>query len=171
MFWVYGARWAALEWATTNRRIILGWGDIGPIDQYETEEQIGEAIQNQYDDPPLTVSNGIASLMDFRWGMQEHDLVILSTGKGGQRAAVMEVTGGYEYRELSEVPGHPTYRHQRSVLVRGELDPDALWDAAGGMAPGQSIHRALVRCTNPVNEVNVPGKRFGFGNVAMLPGD
>lgn len=71
----------ALDWCWRNRRIAIGWGQIGNIDVegYNSASEIADAITQHY--PNDAGSGGGPSLWNFYKKMQKDDLVILSTGR------------------------------------------------------------------------------------------
>jgi predicted Mrr-cat superfamily restriction endonuclease len=142
----------ALLWSKQNGRIAIGWGAIGDIRKqgYQSDKEISLAIKSEY--PELNNwALGGPSLWDFYAEMKKGDLVILSANQ--PRVLVVEVEeedGDYEW--TNEPPG-PTedYQHQRRVLIRRAQDPEDLWIRAGGEAPGQNVHRTLIRCAHPAD--------------------
>jgi hypothetical protein len=137
----------ALDWARTNMRLAIGWGNIGDIKQsgYTSPDDITGAIRSDYPDETQPRVGG-SCLYDFCYQMKQGDLVILSTGK--KRELVMEVVGDYEYRDRSDAPpiGTRSYQHQRKARIVG-LDPDELWNRAGaGPLAGQSPRWTLIQC-------------------------
>jgi hypothetical protein len=84
----------------------------------------------------------------FYYIMNQHDYVILSTGR--RRMRVMEVDGRYQFVcDPPDQDEEDIYYHQRhSKLI--ERNPDELWHTAGGLAAGQNIRNTLVLCANRV---------------------
>ena len=142
-------RAAAMRWTKANRRIAIGWGEIGDIARYDSVEQIKAAIKDKYRKPdyPQNSGHGGSSLWDFAHSIEIGDLIILLGDKG--RELVVEVVGDYEF-----VPGASPlfgeYNNQRAIEIT-EYDGDKLWRAAGGAVPGVSVYRTLVRCQNAVD--------------------
>lgn len=97
-----------------------------------------------------------------RQAMQCGDLVILKTDigprKGFQNSVVMRVTGPYEYVDSPQaLPclANYGYQHQRAAKQVPGCDPQALWNAAGGLPGVWALHEAvvgnaLVLCQFPV---------------------
>jgi predicted Mrr-cat superfamily restriction endonuclease len=125
---------------------MIGWCDVGDLAQYQNQEEI-EQVAEEED------CNNLAApcLWKFYHEIQIGDLVILSTGDGGRRRAVMEVTGNYEYVEQENQIEPRVYAHQRKASPIS-INPDALWDEAEGMETGigQTIYHTLIRCTKQV---------------------
>ena len=142
-------RAAAMRWIKANRRIAIGWGEVGDIARYDSVEQIKAAIKDKYRKPdyPQNSGNGGPSLWDFAHSIEIGDLILLSGAKG--RELVVEVVGDYEF-----VPGasplYGEYNHQRAIEMT-QYDGDKLWRAAGGLEAGASVYRTLVRCQNAVD--------------------
>jgi transcriptional regulator with XRE-family HTH domain len=145
-------RRAAVDWALTNRRIAIGWGEIGDIRQFcgDILHDLKKAIQDRYRPKhPNNARYGGESLYDFCYRMKRGDLVILSTGKSGGPVSVMEITGPYEYVLDHAEPGYPNgeaaYRYQRKARTVN-ISPRGLWEKVGGKPrDGRNIHQALVR--------------------------
>ena len=135
-----------LRWDRINNRIMIGWCAVGDLTQYQSEEEIQRVAEERN-------CNNLAGhcLWKFYHDIQIGDLVILSTGNGGRRRAVMEVTGDYEYVELPDQSEPRVYAHQRKATPIS-VNPDDLWVEAGEMATGigQTIYHTLIRCTNQV---------------------
>jgi hypothetical protein len=152
---------AAVVWATGHRRVAIGWGEIGDLRSFGGSGEIAEAIRRRNETHPdhtghgaANVQHGIDSLYDFCYRMTPGDLVILSIG-GGNRRLVMEVTGAYEYVAPSQAPVN--YQHQRKARIV-DMDPDGLWEAAGGRAlQGQINHRTLLQCADYIDEATLAG--------------
>jgi predicted Mrr-cat superfamily restriction endonuclease len=151
---------AALSWYLQEGWIAVGWGNIGNLSQYSSKDQIKSAIREAYpDDTPAERAFGAPSLWGFYHELALRDWVILSTGQGGGRKAVMEVVGAYEYRDTKNVPPfNGNYGHQRKAQLLPGLDADELWKKAEGMAPGQNLHYTLIRCEKPYPEPTAKGK-------------
>lgn len=143
-----------LAWMTANGGIAIGWGEIGDLRQLGTPDAIAEAIRERnasHPDyagkPAANVLHGTHSLHDFCHQMRAGDLVIVSSES--RRRGVWEVVGDYEYAQPAASPLN--YQHQRAARAT-ELDPDELWQQAGGrLADGQVNYRTLGRCANAVD--------------------
>jgi predicted Mrr-cat superfamily restriction endonuclease len=135
-----------------NGWIAIGWGDpqFGHLSQYPSLQAISDAISQVYpNDTPQERSIGAHNLDSFYRLIAPHDYVILSTGK--RRGAVMEVMGGYEYRNTTNIyPFNGNYGHQRRAQLVAGMDPNQLWRTVGGPAPGQNIRWTLVPCANTI---------------------
>ena len=144
-----------LRWSRDSGRIAIGWGKVGHLRKraYRSPAEIVGAIRSCY--PGLqNAPNGGRCLWEFCHEMHPDDLVILSTG--ARRAAVMRVTGDYEYMLVEQVGCGVGYQHQRRAQVLS-TDPNHLWEAAGGRpADGYSLRWTLIRCAKPVAD---PGAR------------
>ena len=139
---------AAIEWTRKNRRIAIGWGDIGDVAAYGAKADIKNAIKTRYLPPhPNNGGSGSESLWSFCHDVQIGDLVILSGDKS--RELVVEVTGDYEYVE-AKPPLFGEYNNQRKIEVT-EYDGNTLWEAAGGLEIGVSRYRTLVKCQRAVD--------------------
>ena len=139
---------AAMEWTRQNRRIAIGWGDIGDVAAYASKAEIKSAIQTHY--TPIhrdNSSSGSQSLWSFCHELQIGDLIILSGDRA--RELVVEITGDYEF-VAGESPLHGEYNHQRQIEIT-DYDGDKLWRAAGGLQTGVSRYQALVRCQNAID--------------------
>jgi predicted Mrr-cat superfamily restriction endonuclease len=142
-----------LAWMASSGRIAIGWGEIGDIRQLGTPDAIAAAIRERNEShpdhagkPAANVQHGTNSLHDFCYQMRAGDLVIVSDGS--HRRSVWQVVGAYEYAEPAASPLN--YQHQRAARAV-ELDPEELWQQAGGrLADGQVNYRTLGRCANGV---------------------
>ncbi len=142
-----------LPWMAHNRRIAIGWGEIGNIQQLSTFDAIADAIRernanhpNHAGKPEANVQHGAHSLHDFCYAVRPSHLIIVSDGS--RRRGVWEVKGRYEYMDPAAAPLN--YQHQRRAH-RTEMDPDELWLQAGRrLADGQINYRTLGRCANEV---------------------
>ncbi len=137
-------------WIRKQSRIALGWGQIGTAAQYHSTEEITAAIRDNY--PTLRNRTcGGKALWHFQHTMQKGDFVIITGPKG--KELVVEVTGPY-YFEQDNVPvAGDDYWHQRNVNMTG-LDPNTVWQAAGGRELGNSPYCALVRCAQSIQIEN-----------------
>lgn len=135
-----------LRWTRTHQRMAIGWGKIGNLAaaNHMSWETVRDAIKERYGLPNAPA--GGHSLWDFYHSMQERDLVILSTG--GRRKAVMRVAGPYEFAPANRIPPfNGNYHHQRAGELLEGVDPNELWDDAGGdVADGYSVRWTLVLC-------------------------
>jgi hypothetical protein len=148
---------AVLAWAIRTRRLAIGWGSIGNLrdSDYNSSERIIQFFSDQGEETSASAVLAGQCLYDFRFRVRPGDLVIVSTGKGGARRAVMEVLGDYEWGDAPDWVSGDNYRHQRKARIV-DMDPDELWGAAGGkQLAGQNIHSALVQCCSPVDEVSL----------------
>ena len=152
---------AAIKWTRDNKRIAIGWGDIGDVAAYGSKAEIKSAIKTHY--TPMhrdNSSSGSESLWSFCHDVQIGDLMILSGDKS--RELVVKVTGDYEF-----VPGASPlfgeYNHQRAIEIT-QYDGDKLWNAAGGLQTGVSRYRTLVRCQNAIDsdEMSAPESPIVF---------
>lgn len=156
---------AAVVWAASQRRVAIGWGEIGDLrsltgGHQASRSDIEEGIRRRNETNPdhtghgaVNVPHGTDSLYDFFHRMKPGDLVIVSIG-GGERRLVMEVVGSYEW-----VPSqaHSNYYHQRKARIV-DMDPDGLWEAAGGRPLQRQItHRTLLQCAGYVDEATLAG--------------
>ena len=148
-------RLTVIRWAKKNERVGIGWDDLGDIRQYETVDQITDAAIEVYHGMGLrNVHRCGAQLWNFCRTMQSQDLVILKTGRW-QESVVMRVREQpYEYVLDNEAPPFGL-QHQRKVEVTN-VDPQALWQKAGGMQPGECIYSALIQCQYPIDPQNLP---------------
>ena len=81
--------------------------------------------------------------------MKEDDLVIVSAG--GHRALTMWVTGPY-YFDNTDVTH--SYEHRRKAEPV-PIDPNRLWEEAGGIAPGEGVRMTLVRCARRLSGAEI----------------
>jgi predicted Mrr-cat superfamily restriction endonuclease len=144
----------ALPWVSANRRIAIGWGEVGDIRQLGTFDAIAEAIRERNADhpdhagkPEANVQHGAHSLHDFCFAMRPGDLVIVSDRS--RRRGVWEVLGEYEYVGSAAVPAGTNYQHQR-LARQTDQDADELWSQAGGGLASRINYRTLDRCANEV---------------------
>ena len=139
-----------LRWAEKMGRLAIGWGLVGDIGKngYTSARDISLAIKEHY--PYLNNGGqGGACLHSFYSDVQPGDLVILSTG--GKRSLVMEVEGGYEFKDEPEPSPIGDYQHQRKAVVL-PIDANKLWRAAGSSpADGHSIRWTFIKCQKPVS--------------------
>ncbi len=141
-------RAAAIRWIRANRRIAIGWGDIGDVAAYDAKADIKSAIKVHYLPPhPNNGGSGSESLWSFCHDVQIGDLVILAGDKS--RELVVKVTGDYEFVE-GESPLIGEYNNQRKIEIT-EYDGNKLWDAAGGLEAGVSRYRTLIKCQREVD--------------------
>lgn len=139
------------RWAIDSNRIAVGWSEVGDLfqPQYATPEDIQAQVNAIFggQGPPAKVPTAGIQLWNFRGGahpaMQCGDLVLL---KADRKSVVMRVTGPYEYVARGNATRPPFgYQHQREAEVT-DIDPNALWEAARPILPGQNRYNALVRC-------------------------
>lgn len=142
---------AALAWTKQNRRIALGWGFVGDLQNYASASQIASAIERAFqagEHPSDNAAAGGINLWDFRETMRIGDLVILSNA--ATRELVVEVTGDYEFVDQS-APVIEGYQHQRPVRVTG-WDADKMWKVAGAKPlAGHSPRWTLIRLSKPLD--------------------
>jgi len=157
-----GHRQQMIQWSIGNCRIAIGWTEVRTLNQYETPGDIQHQVFDIYEGPPGRSPTAGIQLWNFRGGtqpfypgvqggpdphrlaMQCGDLVILKANGYGE-SVVMRVQGPYELVPAGDTTLPPFgYGHQRKAEVT-DIGPQALWDAAGGILPGQDIHNALVR--------------------------
>lgn len=142
-----------LPWMLEEKRLAIGWGEIGDVRLFKSREAIAEAIRARNKHHPkhagkmtANITHGSYSLYDFCFKMKPGDLVIISDRV--RRRNVWEVVGDYEYVEPSAAPLN--YQHQRTAR-RVNRYPDALWRIAGGkLCEGQINYRTLGQCANLV---------------------
>lgn len=167
-------RWQVIQWAIANGRIAIGWSEVGTLCQYATPGDIQNQVGIIFGGPnnPGGAPTAGIQLWNFRGGphpfyaqaqggphphflaMQCGDLVILKANNWPQ-SVVMRVQGPYQY--VPHVPiGQPPYgyRHQRNAQVT-DIDPQGLWNAAGGLCRVQALQQnwrrnALVLCQDQV---------------------
>src|SRR5688500_6587109 len=141
----------AIQWSRREGFVAIGWGRMGDLRgvPLRTVEELTQVVARCH--PHETRSNhvhGGRSLWRFFKEMKKGDLIILSTGGG--RVQTMRVTGGYYFVDHE----HPRYEHRRPAEPVG-IDPDRLWRAAGGMAPGQMIYSTLIRCARELSDADL----------------
>jgi predicted Mrr-cat superfamily restriction endonuclease len=142
-----------LPWMWENKRLAIGWGEIGDVRALGSLDAIAEAIKirNQHPrdhagKPAANVQHGSHSLHDFCFKMKPGDLVIISDRT--KRRQVWEVVGDYEYAERSAAPLN--YQHQRKAQFV-KMDADELWHRAGGkLVEGQINFRTLGQCAKAI---------------------
>ena len=146
----------ALAWTRQNGRIAIGWGRVGDVERYQSQEEIKAAIRAQYPIPPFrnNAHLGAPSLWDFCRTMQREDLVILNGKK--PRALVVKIVGDYRY-EAGESPLEGDCQNQRRIEMTS-LDGNALWFAAG-RAPGSHRYKTLIRCAHPLHKSDLAALR------------
>ena len=141
----------ALGWIRNNGRISIGPGGTRDLRTMDPGSAKMSALRSEAHIPINTFSARAArNLWNFYSEMSIGDLVILNARRP---AAVVEVTGEYEYCEqypLSLRRDGTPYRHQRGCLEIKDYDPTELWRNAGGAANGQNIRWTLFRCQNKV---------------------
>jgi hypothetical protein len=141
----------ALLWSTLKGVIGIGWGQTGDLRSrtFQSERDLRDAVAVGH--PWTNAMNhmhGGRSLWRFYHEMKPRDLVILSTG--GSRVQTMRVSGDY-YFVGNE---NPLYEHRRPAEPIG-IDPNALWQMAGGVARGEMIRSTLIRCAKSVLEADL----------------
>jgi hypothetical protein len=144
-----------------NRRLAIGWGEIGDVRSLGSPGAIEEAIRHRNENDLRHTHRGAAnwrhgsfSLYDFCFKMKSGDLVILSIGEG-KRRLVMEVVGSYEHVAPSQAPVN--YQHQRKARLV-DMDPNDLWEQAGGKSlPKEIYYRTLVQCAESIDEATLAG--------------
>ncbi len=137
------------EWSRKNGVIAIGWGGVGDLRNHSfgSEPELRRLIARGH--PASSASNcvnGGASLWRLYREMQKGDLVIISAS--GWRALTMRVTGDYYF--VDNDPSN-SYEHRRKAEVVS-IDPNRLWQSAGGMTPGENIRRTLIRCARTFTE-------------------
>ena len=94
-------------------------------------------------------ANGGRSLWRLYHEMQIGDLVIISAS--GSRKLTMRVTGDYYFTNADATH---YYEHRRKAEAV-PIDPNILWQAANGRAPGEGVFTALIRCERTLSEAEV----------------
>ena len=165
-----GYRLEMIQWSIGNCRIAIGWTQVGPLNEYGTPREIRDQVMDIFQGTSGANPTAGIQLWNFRGGahpfypgaqagpdphrlaMQCGDLVILKANRYSQ-SVVMRVEGPYEFApaENYHVPPYG-YGHQRKAEVT-DINPWALWDAAGPILPGQSPFNALVRLHKVDQEV------------------
>jgi predicted Mrr-cat superfamily restriction endonuclease len=139
-----------LDWSRINSRIAIGWGRAGDIRDYTSAREIVGAVRNEYPTNQNVPFSG-GQLWNFCHTLTQDDLVILSLGKSGGRALVVQVKGDYEFVSSEEAPLQGDFQHQRKVEIT-PLDPNHLWQLAGSQpAIGHNIRWTLIKCLRPVD--------------------
>ncbi len=147
----------AVEWMRNSKRIAIGWGKIGDLNEMSPRSaaDISAAIDRHYPGE-RTASNGGKSLWILYHEMQKGDLVIVSGSKKA-RELVVQIDGGYEYSAEAPVVNGVVlsgdYYFQRPVLLT-DWDPEKLWSLAGRAADGQSVYQTLISCAKPLSDGN-----------------
>lgn len=143
-----------LPWMSGNKRIAIGWGEIGDVRLLGSLDAIAKAIRERNENhpdyagrPAANVQHGSHSLYDFCFTMKPRALVIISDRV--QRRQVREVVGGYDYVDQSAAPLN--YRHQRDARLV-DMDPDDLWRRAGGALKGEINYRTRDQCAECVDD-------------------
>ncbi len=131
-------------------QIRIGWGDTGDLSQspYRSARDVSHAIWLAY--PGSTNFRlGGSSLWRFYHEMQIGDLVVVSSKQGKQ--LTVEIIGSYQWRpDPPPTPLTPDYQHYRTVRLTG-LDPNVIFNQAGGMAVGENSRWTLFRCASQVS--------------------
>jgi hypothetical protein len=117
-------------------------------------EAIAEAIRERNEahpdhegKPEVNAQHGSHSLYDFCFTMQPGDLVIIGDGK--RRRQVWEVVGGYEYAQPAAGPLNQWHHRQARKL---DLNPNELWQRAGGELRAKINFRTLDQCAKGIGE-------------------
>ena len=165
-----GYRKQMIHWAINNDRIAIGWTEVGPLDQYGTPGDIQIRVNAEFECTQGANPTAGIQLWNFRGGphplypgarcgpdphrlaMQCEDLVILKPNDFNQ-SVVVRVQGPYRFVPPGnfDVPPYG-YGHRQKVEVT-DINPQALWDVASPILPGQSKFNALVRCHEVEQEV------------------
>lgn len=141
-------REALLQWSKANGVISIGWSRIGAIDPLDSVEDITARVKRTYEAEGIPLPNWPFSgrqLHAFYHDMKVGDLVILSTR---QRRCVMRITGDYYFSE-GWIPNEDLYGHRRLAELT-ELNADEVWRSAGGMAIGDRVYNALLKCQGEI---------------------
>ncbi|MFD4855809.1 McrB family protein [Streptomyces atratus] len=91
-----------------NRRIRIAWDEVGSLGQYESDQELKAALDQQW---PRSTGGNLRlarQMLAFR-DLERGDLVVANRGKS-EVLAVGTVVGGYAYE-----PGAQTHRHTVSV--------------------------------------------------------
>ena len=138
-----------LALSKSEGRIAVGWNAVGDLRDYGSEAEVREAVKATGN--PNWPSSG-KQLLAFRDEMQPGDLAILSAK--GSRRCMMRIEGPYEY--AGALDDERDYSHRRPATPT-DLNADALWKLAGGIAEGQSVRWTVVRLRH---EVTPTGERI-----------
>lgn len=137
---------AAAAWSAREGIIAVGWatGDLRERTAWG-EAEIANLARSAH---PTNHSSNIANAGRSLWRMyqvvQVGDLVIIVARK---RVLTMRVTGDYYYIGGEYTANTPHYEHRRKAEVV-PIDPDRLWESAGGRASGENVYSTLIRCSN-----------------------
>lgn len=135
----------ALRAIREEEEIALGWNLVGDAGEYGSAKEISEAAKAAYPELPTAPFSG-TQLWNFSRVMEPGDLVIV--GVGERRLFVVEVAGDYYYEEGD--PSESRYLHRRPAVAT-DLDAEAVWRDSGGVAEGEGIRWALVKCRRGLN--------------------
>ena len=73
------------------------------------------------------------------------------TGSKQGKQLTVEIIGSYQWRpDPPPTPLTPDYQHYRTVRLTG-LDPNVIFNQAGGMAVGENSRWTLFRCASQVS--------------------
>ena len=137
------------EWSRREGAIAVGWGGIGDLRKrrFGSEAELKQlTANNNLGGNVSNWVNGGGSLWRLHSEMQIGDLVIISASI--RRVLTMRVTGDYYF--VDNDPSN-SYEHRRKAEVV-LIDPNGLWQFSGGMATGENIRRALIRCARTLTE-------------------
>ncbi len=137
------------EWSRRQGVIAIGWGGTNDLSKqrFSSEAELKRlVIETHLCSSISNCVNGGCSLWRLYTEMKKGDLVIVSAS--GRRALTMRVNGDYYF---AGGDASHSYEHRRRAKVV-QVDPNWLWNFSGGLAPGENIRRALVRCARPVTE-------------------
>ncbi len=109
-YWIYAAGPNASKWAECYNEgiMVIGWDDLGDLEQYSAKKEVKEEMQSRYGDEKTYMNDSLA-VWQFTNEMQIGDIVYVKKGLHGIVGRGM-VTSDYLYDEMRS-----EYQHIRKV--------------------------------------------------------
>lgn len=141
------------EWIVNRGVIAIGWGGTGDLSSdsisFSTAAELRRHVEGAHFGSAVSNwVNGGNSLWRLCREVKKGDLVIISAR--GSRKSTVRITGDYYYVNNGDDSSH-TYEHRRKVEVV-PINPNILWQATGGIAPGEGKRSTLVRCARALTD-------------------
>ena len=113
--------------------VIIGWNELPDLSEMIDMSELGELYRETYStETKKQVENRIGQIWRFIHEINKDDLVALPL-KTQSAIAIGEITGNYEYKELSENVKHTRSVRWLKTIPRSAFDQDLLYSLGASM--------------------------------------